>query len=517
MLQFLQRHRLKHWVFVVAGGLFILYAGMAAGAYWFVKFHRHHSAVEYADIAFPWRWTIYRAKQGESMLSHGLHLLQAGKFELGLAQIRKGLERAPANRDGRLLLAQLYAQGRRPDLARQTLMEGLTYHSGDPTFIGALLRFLLEQEEDHQVISLSEQLLAQPAAPPVLTQIIALNAAQACFYRGNYDRAERFLQTADPREPSPAARLLQSRIEWERGYRELALMLLRNLNQEFPRDEGIYAQLNDYLRAANHQDEARRLAVLHQVAFPDRPRSAIDQLHALSEAGDTIGLNRAAKRTLRECAHHESGLLALGDFAASHGMVEVARGVLEQFRLNGSSDLTTPKLMVVEALIGAKRYAEALPQAQAMNGDANLANRYGNVSLGLEAIAHYGLGDPVAGYASLTTLLARPNVRTASLVAIARRLLMMDYPMPAREVLVQAVRQSAKSQPALTQLIELELDLGQVSNLPGRLRTLATMRKPSQAVMQRARKILRSDDYLFLPQRDSLLDLLAQACASATN
>ena len=488
------------------------YAGLTAGAWAFVKYRRGVDTVTYTDIALPWRWSEYQVKRGEHAVAMGFTLLQRGKFDRGFLQLRVGLARAPGHRDGRLLLAQILANSRRHDLARSTLMDGLKFHADDPDYVDAVLEFLLSRQADGEVMTLGNQILATPNGSPALREIAALHAARAAYYRGKYDLADTYLQTEGLAANLNAA-LLIARMDWERGYRELALVAMRELHQRHPADEGIYLQLGEFLREDEQHAEARRVTILHQVAHPDCPRAAIDGLLDLQRQNREDELHAAAQNALARLADQPAGLLALGDFAATTGHVELARQVLAQARHHQSADITPMHLMLVEAMLVASRHAEALEKLQSLPKQPDLAPALTNVTQGLLAIAHYGLGDPVSGQSALMTLMVRPDLRAENLLAIANRLVAMEQRTPAREILARAVALDRQNQPALARLIELDLEAENLAALPDNLRQLLTLRKPPRHVLTAAQRLLRQDRHLFLPGRAELLDALAQALA----
>lgn len=496
---------------IVILGIFT-YAGLTVGAWAFVKYRRGVDTVTYPDIALPWRWPAYQTKRGEHAIAQAFALLPQGKFDQGFYQLRVGLARAPGHRDGRLLLAQILANSRRNDLAHTTLTEGLKYHATNPVYVGAVLEFLLNRQADDEVMTLGNRILAAPDSSPALRETAALHAARAAYYRGKYDLAEAYLQQGGLTANLNAA-LLSARMDWERGYRELAMVAMRDLHQQQPQDEGIYIQFGEFLRAAGQLDEARRVTVLHQVAHPDCPRAAIDRLLDLQRQNREEELNTAAQNALAALADQPAGLLALGDFAATTGRAELAQQVLAQARNHQSADITPMQLMVVESMLVANRHAEALENLQTLLKQPGLDQALTNVAQGLLAIAHFGLGDPVSGQSALMTLMVRPDLRAESLLAIANRLVAMEQRAPAREILARAVALDRQNQPALARLIELDLEAENLAALPENLRQLLTLRKPPRHVLIAAQRLLRQDRLLFLPGRAELLDALAQALA----
>ena len=502
---------IRRWCVGIALVGMLGYAGLAAGAWLFVKYRRGVETVTYADIALPWRWPEYQIKRGEHAITLGFALLQRGKFDQGFYQLRVGMARAPGHRDGRLLLAQILANSRRHDLARNTLMDGLNHHASDPVYVGAVLEFLLSRQADGEVMSLGNRILAAPDGTPALRDTAALHAARAAYYRGKYDQADAYLHTGGLAANLNAA-LLIARMDWERGYRELALVALRELHQRHPEDEGIYIQLGEFLRESGQTDEARRGTVLHQVAHPDCPRPVIDRLLDLHRQSREDELRAAAQNALTALPQ-PAGLLALGDFAATTGRVELAQQVLEQASNRQTADITPLRLMVVESMLVANRHAEALEHVQTLLKQPGADPALTNVAQGLLAIAHFGLGDPVSAHSALMTLMVRPELRAESLLAIANRLVAMEQRAPAREILARAIALDRQNQPALARLIELDLEAENLAALPDNLRHLLTLRKPPRHVLTAAQRLLRQDRHLFLPGRTELLDALAQALA----
>ncbi|MCF7689384.1 MAG: tetratricopeptide repeat protein [Cephaloticoccus sp.] len=466
--------------------------------------------VRYLDIALPSRWPGYQIKKGNHHIHSGLNLLRNGQFNEGFYQLRAGLARAPSNRDGRLALAQLYAISKRPDLAQSTLLQGLEYHQGDPEYVARVLGFLLSKSEDQMTVTLCDQLLRKPDTNQNLVEIEALSAAMACFYRGNYDRAENYLSHYKL-DHTQAGRLLIAQLEWERGYRDLALLLLRDLNHEFPGDEEVYAKYSEYLSDVGQTEEIRHLAVIYQIAHPDSPRSHLDQLGSELQEKNPTDFRKAAQGVLAEFMDDPVGLLAIGDFAATHGLVDLIRDIQGLFQQHEWEGTMAVRLMGIEALLVSKRYVEALLDIQVFLKEPGLETQLLNVATGLQAIAQYGVGDPVTAYTSLTALVAQPNLRTESLLAIANRLIVMEYPAPARLVLTKAMELNPQNQAVLSRLIEMDIEAKNTTSLMANVPRLLTMRKPSPALLADVHHLLRSDAYMFLPQRNQLLDSVAGA------
>lgn len=522
-LPILARRRADGWqvqifwkrLFISFVALILLgWLGAASAAYLFVKYRRGFSEVRFSHILLlPSKWDEYQIARGEFLIKNALLDLKAQKFREAFYGLRLGLIKSPANKEARLLLSQFYGLWRRPDLARITLLEGFAHHKNDPDYLKTLFAFLLQQQDDKQVLAYYKELLGDDPAITPRNQLVALAAASSCYFRGNYDEAEVILRRYQL-EFSRDGRLLFARITWDRGARDQALDRLRELTAEFPNDEEIYTQTVAYLRDAGRDSEARRESFIRAIANPRNARARIDQLYAYHKEGDTASVKSNSEEVFRDFSSDSNALLALADFAANTGDPVLARRIYDHARAS-NLNWEGAALMTVEANIVAKQYQTALELVrQLLKENPEWGKRFYSVFNGLQAIANYGLGDAEAAQLFLNNFLSQSNVRAENLVAVSRRLLSVGARAQARQVLDQAVKADALNQAALTSLVQLDLDLNNTAPLAGNVRKLLTMRKPSQDVLRAAYRKLGSDLFLFAPDRTALLGDLRAAIAS---
>ncbi|MET0263199.1 MAG: hypothetical protein ABW223_09895 [Rariglobus sp.] len=480
--------------------------GAASAAYVFFKYRRHFSEVKFTHMLFlPWRWDTHQIAQGDFLIKNGQAALKEQKFREAFYLVRLGLIKAPANKDGRLLLAQFYSyMYRRPDLARQTLLDGFAYHKTDSDYLKTLFSFLLQQQEDQQVLAYYKELLGNDTAITPRNQLVALAAASACYFRGNYDEAENILRRYQL-ESSRDGRLLIARLNWDQGEKELAIDRLRTLAGELPNDEEIYVQTVTYLREAGRDSDARRESFVRALANPRNARARIDQLYAYQKEGDTAAVKSNVEEIFRDFSKDANALLALADFAANTGDAALALRIYEYTKAQ-NLNWEGAALMTVEANIVSKQYQAALEMVrQLLKDNPEWGKRYYSVFNGLQAIAQYGLGDAEAAQLFLNNFLTQTNVRADNLIAVSKRLLSVGAKSQARQVLDQAVQSDALNQAALTGLIQLDLEMNNTPPLAGNVRKLLSMRRPSQEVLRTAYRKLGSDLFLFAPDRTALL------------
>ncbi len=493
------------------------WTSLATGAYLFVKYRRGFPDVNFVHmLLYPMKKDAYRASRGDYLVAQGKKLLEDKKYREAFESFVSGLSLAPGNRDGRLMLAQFYTTWQRPDRAERLLVSGLTYHSDDDEYLQTVFTFLLQRQSDFEVIDITADLLAvvpEPVAMDDRLRLVVLARATAFFHRGNYDAAEELL-TQYKIQDSPDAQLLQIRIDWDRGEREIALAKLAEISALAPENEQIYAQYAAYLREIGRDGEMRRLALLRQIAYPDRPRPRIDLLYLYSKAGDEVSVKRGVDELFTDFNDSTEALVALADFAANTGRPELARRVYE-FTKERHLAWEGPALMIVEAHVVAKQYRAALAACdQLIKENPEWGKRFQSVFNGLQAIANYGLNDEEAANLFLGNFLNQPGVRADNLVAVSNRLISVGAKRQARQVLDQAVRTDPLNQGALSSLIRIDLDAGHADTVAVHLRTLMGMRKPPLDLLQTAYQKLGSDRFIFVPDRTELLNELRKTIDS---
>jgi len=484
--------------------------GLAAAGYLFVKYQRDFAEVRFIDILLPNRWDDYRIARGNHYVERAKSELKEGNYREAFHFVRVGVGAAPANIEGRLLLAQFFAVWGRADLAQRTLVEGIPHGSDNPEFLKALFGFLLQNQEDAEVLAISAKLLpAVPESTP-RNQLVALAAATAHYFRGGYDEAEDLLAAYSLLRIKDG-RLLQARIDWDRGSRDQALIRLENCAAESPGVDEYFVQLTAFHREAGNWSDVERLAVLRQLTNPEDPAPQIDLLYAYAETGSREKLHEEIEAIFRDFGTNPQVILALGDFAANQGNIALARRVLDHSRFHNLGS-EGPALMLAESHVVAKRYSEALALIQQFaRENPEWLKKYAAVFNGLQAIASFGLGSRDDGELYLNTFLSQPSLRAENLVAVSGRLLAIGATESARRVLDAATQADPKNQAALTKLIELDLNSGRSDALPANLWRLLTMRRPSHALLASAAKTLGGDRHFFLAGRDELLAAIERA------
>jgi len=266
-----------------------------------------------------------------------------------------------------------------------------------------------------------------------------------------------------------------------------------------------------YLREAGHDSEARRESFIRALAYPNNARARIDQLYALQKEGDIAAVKSNTEDIFRDFADDANALLALGDFAANTGDSTLARRIYNYCKAH-NLNWESHALMAVEANIVSKKYQAALELVrELLKENKEWGKHYYAVFNGLQAIANYGLNDAEAAQLFLNNFLTQANFRADNLIAVSKRLLAVGAKAQARQVLDQAVQIDPLNQAALSNLIQLDLDLNNTTPLAANVRKLLAMRRPSRELLRTAYVRLGSDLFLFAPDRSALLQDLSDA------
>ncbi len=463
------------------------------------RYYAGNERVRFVDVALPWRWGNYEVARGDAYVRAASQCVEQRKFAEAISLARRGVERSPANVGGRLMLAELYLGLRQPDQARRVLWDGLPYHSTEPVFLQPLLAFLAQRQEDPVIVGLARKFLGRGARGSEADRLLAQAAATASYLRGNYDQAEDFLQRAPTLATSAAGRLLSAKIEYDRGYRELGLLRLRQLAVVAPRHVEIQRELIDRLRREGFHDEARRAAMSLQIAHPGLAGPRLDLLAAYRRDGDTARLNTEIESMLRDFPGDSAALLLLADFAANSGD---AGWVARIERHAAAQQLPTEAYgyLAVEAAIVARDYARALAGIRELQlrGTEGRARR--SVLNSLQAIAHCGSEEVLEARVFLSAYLVEQDLRAENLLAVANRLAELNASELARQTLSRAIEIDPANQAALMRLIELDLTLERVADLPAHVERYLKMRRPSVELLRVVQHKLGSDHFLFSPE-----------------
>jgi hypothetical protein len=484
---------------------------LATAAWGFVRFGRGVEAVNFFDIALPFRWSEYQRKRGDSYIEQAKVALRESKVRESFQMLRVGVAKSPRNLEGRRLLAQIFAGPvGRPDLGIKVLEGGIEYAADDLDYLKTHIQLLFANQEDLRVMKMTAEQLALFPATTEKARILALAGATACYFRGNYDQAEDYLERYELQR-NKDGRLLQAQIDWDRGLREVAVVRLRSFLQDSPGEEAVYHVLAGYLRETGRKSEADTLCIQRSNGFPKSLGARASLLTVYHDRGDQARLDREIDGLLRDFPDDQRVVLQCAEFAMSTKNVALAERLRDVCTTRGMPP-ELGVLIVLQARVAARDYRATLAEIEKAAAEKpEWLERLGGTLAGLQAVASYGLGSADMGDLYLAQFLNQRNIRAENLIAIASRLQEAGAVEAARRVLAQSVLADELNQAALTALVDLDLRLGNLEKLPRNLERLLTMRKPSLDVLSRAYEALGSDFLLFSSERERVLPALREA------
>jgi len=485
----------------------IAWLSVAGALYFYFKYRKDFGDVQYVKmVQLPFRLDEHREEMGDYHVEEGLARLEEGELRDAIRLLGLGVSRSPENLEGRRVLSEIYeVVVKRTDIAADLMVKGIE-HGGidDIDFVKATLRLLLRHQMDDAIQKLADKHLPeQPDLTPI-NRTLAFGAANASYLRGNYDRAEDYLRSYNLTE-SLEGLLLSSKISWDRGNELAAIAKLEDSMRRFPNSEPLLMQLSRFHREMGDLDSARRYAILRNIRDPLSAAPRLELLYIYNKEGDVEREERETKRMLKQFRDDEEALQALANFAADTGNINLARRTYEE-ALESEYSIDAFALLLIEAHLVDKDYEGALAFAEELLKERPdwLSDRWAIFS-SLRAVASYGVERPDLGEIYLQDFLEDANNQPQTYLAVARRFQNIERPQQARKVLSAAYQIAPSNQKVLSELIRVDLQLGNTENLNKLLNRLLQMRRPETDLLAEAYRKLGSDLFIFTPDREALL------------
>jgi len=486
------------------------YAALSSAFYFYFKYKKHYEDVSYWSMyTLPFRLDEHKREMGEYQIEKAKKILKSPdldqkKFFAAYQNLRAGVLKSPANLEARMMLAEmLIFLLKNQDMGMSVLQQGVQYAYQDFAFLQYYIKILLNFKKDAEVIDLAERILATDPGTEI-QKLLALGAATAHQFRGNFDQAEDYVQTYRLDDELEGA-LLSAQISWERGQKQTAIAKLKASVGRYTNDEAIYARLSRFYRKMGDFEKARAETVKRIVNAPLEIGPKIDLLHILRNIGEAERAERQAEDVFLQYKNDKSSLLKLASYGAEFGLVDLNRRIY-QHALASDYDIASFALMLIEANIERKQYDEAIRFTEELVKERpDWLERHWAIFNSLRAVAHFGNGNKDLSNIYLDQFLKETHVRVESLLAVSNAFLELGGQEEARAVLLQAYSNNPENQAALSQLIKLEIQLGNSADLGGYLKRLLKMRRPSIDLLNEAYRKLGSDRFIFTRDRKGLL------------
>lgn len=479
--------------------------GMTGALYAYLKRVKKIETVHYSDALFL-RKKELRRKTGDHQIEESIALIKAGNYRDAFRLLHFGVARSPENLEGRKYIAEFYEFWmKRPSIAADYLIKGLEFGGmKDVEYVKQLLRVLLRNQMDEKVQEIADTHLPEEPELTDINRTLALGAANANYQRGHYDRAEDYLLTYNLVE-SLEGLLISSKISWERNNRTAAVMKLEQMLNKFPNAEPLLTQLSIYYREIGNLDKARRFAILRSVNDPLNYKPQLELLHIYNQEGDSESEASQIERMFTQFGNDKSALLDFANFAAKNGKTDLAERILAT-ALENDFEVDAFTLLFIEAHIVDKDYARALELSDSLIEQKPqwLTERWA-IFNSLRAIAAFATGRPDLGEVYLQNFLEDTRHQAETYLGVVDHFLAIERVPQARKVLEAAYREIPKNQRILSELIKVELKLGNTEKLSERLTLLLKMRRPQLSLLAEAYRELGSDRFIFTENRETLL------------
>jgi len=481
---------------------------MAGALYYHFKYNKEFEEVSYTKMLtlLPFGLKEHRVEMGNYHIERGLAEIKEGNYRDALRLLRLGVTRAPANLEGRRVLAEFYEIAlKREDIATDQLLKGLEQGGiEDLDYLKQTLRVLLRYQMDEAIQNLADKHLPEEPELTDINRTLAFGAANANYLRGNYDRADDYLISYNLLESLEGV-LLSAQISWDRGSKIAAITKMEQSIRRFPNSEPLLMQLSRYHRELGEIDQARRYAILRNVSDPLSAAPRLELLYIYNKSGDSEREQRETQRMLQQFRDDEPALQALANFAADTGNIELARRTYEE-ALENEFSIDAFALLLIESHLVSKDYEGALDFADELSKERPdwLTARWA-IFNSLRAVASYGVNRPDLGEIYLQNFIDEASNQPQTYLAVARRFTNIERHQQARKVMMVAYQKAPTNQKVLSELIRTELMLGNTDNLNRLLSRLLQMRRPQMELLVEAYQKLGSDRFIFTPDRESLL------------
>ena len=477
--------------------------------YAYFKYAKDYDTVQFSNMLFlPLKYNEHRKAMGDRHIERGIAAVEDQKFLDGIRLLRLGLARSPGNLQGLVTLAQIYEFAlNRKDIAIDMYLGGFE-HNGieNETFMVSALQSLLRNKVDTEIIAIANQYLPKTFNPGDNKnfQTLAFAAANASYYRGNFDKTEDYINTFLLNE-SVDGIILSAKISWDRGNEYSAIKRLESALYKFPSSDQLYAQLSYFYREVDEFDSARRYAQLRNIKSPSDPNPIIDLIYLYDKYNDTEKMIQYSKQIIKNFSDNERAIYQLANFAASTGKIKIAQFCYE-LALEKDYSLENFALSLIEAHISIDDYAGAVSfSEELLTENPKWLKAQWPIFSSLRALASYGLSRPDLGEIYLEEFLSDDSIKTPTYVAVAKRFFDDERYSQAQKILEAAYSLEENNQRVLNDLIRVNLKLGNTDNLGTQIRKLLQTRRPDKNLIKEAYEQLGSDLFIFTNNRSAIL------------
>lgn len=483
--------------------------GLATLLFGYFKFAKEYDEVKYTDMLFlPFNYGDHKKAMGNYHIQKGIEAIEVKNFKDGIRLLRIGLIRSPGNLEGLLTMAQIYEYGlRQKNVANELYLSGYKYNGiDDEAFVRASLESLLRNKMDSEIISLANEYLPSEfkKGDNKNLQTLAFAAATSTFFKGNFDKADDYINTFELNESIDGI-ILSSKISWDRGNRFSAIKKLESALYKFSSSDLLYAQLSLFYREIDDFDSSRRYAQLRNIKAPLDPNPIIELIYLYDKYNEVSKVKEYSRQIIENFNDNETAIYQLANFAASSGKINIAQYCYE-LALEKDYALQNFALSLIESHISSKDYNGAIGFCnELISENPKWLKSEWHIFNSLRALASFGLNRPDLGEIYLEEFLNTTNINVRSFLAVSKRFIDSGLLPQAKLILETAYPLQEENQRILNDLIRINLSLGHTEDLGSQIKKLLKTRRPDLELLKNAYNKLGSDRFLFTNNRTAIL------------
>lgn len=484
----------------------LLWGAISSAIYCIFKYGRDYDEMTfYQALIAPLDMQAHRERIGEYNARKAKEYIKERKYREAYMSLANAVGRSPKNIEARQMLAEFNLSFGRPDIALEIMEVGLIYATENTKYIRLYMRLLIDQNEDKRLVLVAERLLSKGNIKnPEVVAYLAMSLSSIYALHGNYDKSKEYLVKYKLDKTLPGI-LRLSKNEWEQGNRDAAIKVIADNFDYAHNKEPLYSLLVNYYTVMKDLDKARQYSMLRSIENPFSLEQRMEYLNLLKKSGDVENLKADLDKLFNQYKNNNKGMLYLANYAADNGDVELMRKIYDTAITNNFS-IAPYCLLSLETMLTNGEYKAASDFAEEILKDKPMwIKRYEDVLSCLRAIAYYGIGNNNMADILLRDVVKRGTCSPKVLVATARRLDNLGGTLMAHRLLENTVDRYPRHQLALARLVQMEIKIGNSTNLEKHVLKLLQMRRPSRELIEDARRKLASDRFIFTRDRGRIL------------
>lgn len=476
----------------------------------------------------------HRKKLGDMYIAKAREAKTPGEVIQG---IRAGLSLSPMNPDGRIYYSYLMFHQRMIKDAIKLLAEGMPAAIEHNEYAVYFLKRCLETAEDDTLIQTVGEIMPQMddrigeinhALEKATSEeekaalnarkkqiennkmLLAVGSVQAAILRGRFETALKEMETYELGK-TLTGQVLRAQILWESGEREAALEFL----DAAVKGSGGNAQVA-LLRAhylAVQGETLRAMNGLIPVAVSqsnDNPEVWVRIIGLFDPEKNESLRNKRIDEYIRRYEDNSNALLQLAQHAAGVDDFDLVERLYKIAADRVFDNITRFEMIYIETLIAANRPKEALDMLEQLARENTEWVDQNSAALScLRTFAYYKNGDESLGRLALENTLKNKTISVSQLILVGRRLTEMGLLDEGKSAYEAAYKAENYNHKALVALVNYAIEKKDVEVLLRYLPELLDSRRPPRRTLERIQRFLGSDRMMFIAERDSYLERIA--------